>query len=334
MIARGAIFAMLRSQMLDVFPDAARSSLGEGHTLGDWLEKGSYQVQSCSNKAVRLEASNDDVACAVLCEIENLLNHCLEHLNEIHIYSTDTRLRSDAWAIVTTYYLGFFASSALLRLIGRPTVFFSKRQSAIFKELNRSAQSPSAGSFQVKIGHYISSNVREVIFEKSEKVHESTWKSTLGTLGMLVNDSSIAKHPDEAAFYDSLSSRQFCPMGVGYDWPSWVRNRVNYRPGNSYKLNSHQQALKTIMCRWMTVEKNELFELVRFQYRAASSRPLDLTNQIPMMICISMSIFAIARELYFELLLRRKLDSRWELARRRYRERTFTAPQNAKLFFP
>ena len=334
MIARGAIFAALRAQMLDAFTQETNSPHKEVQTLGDWLDKGFYQFRSCSSKEICVEVSSDDVSGAILCEVENLLNHCLEHLHEIHCYSVDSRQRSGAWAVVTAYYLGFFSASAFLRLIGRPTVFFTKPQIDHFKQLHNVTQLPGAGSFDVRLGNHISSNYREMILSRGGKVHESTWKNAISAINTLLKDPSTPKQPDEAELYSAISSIHFSPSGTGYDWPSWVRNRVNYRPGNSYHLRTHELIRKTNIRSWINSEKSDIFELVREQYRRSSLEPLDLTNQIGMMTCFSMVFFALTRELYLELSTRRKIDHRWESARLRYRDTIFSpSTKSARLFF-
>src|SRR5438045_6621020 len=128
MIARGAVFAALRSTMLQNVGSDVHAGLESERTIGKWLQVGAFVVPNCTKRLVTLHASRDDYAVTLLSEVENLLNHCLEHIQEMLCTAGDTRDRSQGWAIVTVYYLGFFAASAMLRLIGRPIVVLTREQ--------------------------------------------------------------------------------------------------------------------------------------------------------------------------------------------------------------
>src|SRR5688572_5671100 len=182
MIGRGGIFAELRTQMLAAIPENASAVYGQETTMGDWISRGTYFATTCSRSGARLEASHADIASTLLGEAENLTNHCFEHLQELLCFAEDSRPRSDAWATVTGYYLGFFSASALLRILGRPIVFLNREQLNCVQQITGTGQQPNQGAFEVKIATPISFTHREVLLQKSEKVHEATWKTLLQML--------------------------------------------------------------------------------------------------------------------------------------------------------
>src|SRR5687767_10323027 len=126
MIARGAVFAELRSRMLAAIPEGSAAPFQNDTTFGDWLHSGTFNVTSCTKRTIILESSPVDFGTVLFVEAENLINHCFEHLRELKSYCDAPRQRSDAWGAVTAYYLGFFSASALLRLLGIPVAFIHR----------------------------------------------------------------------------------------------------------------------------------------------------------------------------------------------------------------
>jgi hypothetical protein len=303
-----------------VIPDGAVASYQAEATLGDWLRNGAFTVSACSRRSILLEASQVDFASVLLVEVENLLNHCFEHVQELACACSDQRQRSDAWVAVTAYYLGFFSASALLRLLGRPIAFIDRASLAALQRFVGAAQRPGQGAFEIIVGNPLSVTHREVSLAPSEKIHEATWKSTLRVLDTLRRNPAISKAADEADFYDSLCTNAFCASGVGFDWPSFVRNRTNYRPGCAYKLARNTVEAQKRLMRWRDVGTADVFSTVRALHRECTSSTAEFANHLGMMITVGVSLFVLLRSLYAELLARRKSDKRWERQRERYRK--------------
>lgn len=322
MIGRGGIFAELRSQMLAAIPEGSTALFRSETTIGDWLANGAFVVTSCTTHEVKLQTSHVDFASAALVEIENLLNHCLEQLQELACFCADTRRRSDAWTAVTGYYLGFFAASALLRLIGRPVVFINRDQLRALQQLAGSSARPKQGAFQIVVGTQISATHREITVTPTDKVHEATWKSALGLLQDLRRSPTILKDPNEADFYDSLCTTAFCVTGVGFDWPSFVRNRANYRPGYAYKLNANTLEILRALGGWRSAPATDVFRVMREAYRRCSTDVSDSCNSVGMMMHVSFCLFLLVQALHRELVARRRLDRRWERHRNQFRQAT------------
>ncbi len=318
MISQGAIFSHLRAQMLSAIPDQTVASFRDDSTIGDWLKNGTFIVTSCTKKKILIEASPIDYGRIVLTESENLMNHCLEHLQEMITLGNDERLRSNAWAIVTAYYFGFFASSAFLRLIGQPVVFLTADQLNRLKILAGATERPGQGSFLFQVTKQISLTRAEISISQTEKVHEATWKLALGRLDQLNRDPLVTKSLAEANFYDSVCSRILFPHYSSFQWPSMVRNRANYRPGFMYRLDKTACNFPRFFEAWRSASRTDVHRVFQTCFSKCSANRDDFARHSDLMLNVSTVLFLLARALYSELMDRRKTDRRWENQRKHY----------------
>ena len=83
MIPKGVVYSELRSKMVKNFPDGSKAVYGGAGTIGEWLSTGSLVVNTSTKKEVTFEAPIVEFGSSLLTEIENLLNHCFEHLQEL-----------------------------------------------------------------------------------------------------------------------------------------------------------------------------------------------------------------------------------------------------------
>lgn len=320
MIGRGGVFAELRSLMLASIPEGAFARYGTEKTVGDWVGTGTYSVPTCTEAGVTIVTNHVEFASIVLVEIENLQNHCLEHIQELACACSDIRRRSDAWIAVTAYYVGFFAAAVLVRLMGKPIAFITRESLDVLKKLAAAGRKANQGAFEISIGSALSVTQQQVLMQRTDKIHEATWKSALGILDRTRRDPGVIQAADEADFYDSICTTAFCRVGLGFDWPSAVRNQANYRPGCAYKLGRDTIDAQRTLRRWRDVQTNDIFPVVRDFHRRCLASPSELPSKVGMMITVSLSLFILVRALYRELMDRRRLDSRWEQNRDRYRD--------------
>jgi hypothetical protein len=239
MIPKGPIFLRIRDDLLGAFPQGnLHTSRTRTSTFSDWLlnQNGSFNVPSISNNDIKVEASPIDVAISTLLDIELLTNHCFEHLNEICRFSLDSRLRSDAWGVVTIYYFGFFSAQMFHRLIGRPILFVDSLRLSKLKKLTLSGTSTLGGGTYVverdspSGGHLQSYTLRK----NSSKIHEASWSLFFSYISGLLADPSLLANPKEVLFYRSLISPQLETLH-GKGWPSMIRNLANYSAGLAYR---------------------------------------------------------------------------------------------------
>jgi len=318
MIGQGAIFANLRAQMLTAIPETALASFRDDGTIGDWLEHGSFVATSCTKREIILEVGPADYGSAALTECENLLNHCLEHLQEMLCLSDDARQRSQAWAIVTTYYFGFFSASAFLRLIGQPIVFLTTEQLKRLQSLASASAKPGQGAFRFEISRPISVTRTEIAIRQTDKVHEATWKAALGILDQLNRDPMLAKSPAEALLYDSVCSPVLFRHYGSFQWPSMVRNRANYRPGFMYRLHDARFNFPKLFEVWRHASASNVHRILQNCLLRCGASHDDFAHHADLMLHVAATIFLLVRELYCELLKRRRIDRRWEHQRTKY----------------
>lgn len=307
--------------MLQSTPIGSEGSFQARTSVAEWIRTGTYLVHRCTRTAVTLHVSHADFASASLCEVENLLNHCLEHLQELAAKQSGEMIRSEGWAIVTAYYLGFFAASALLRLLGEPIVFLTRRELAIPKQIAGVTPGPSQGAYGFRIGGAVSSIYTELTFTQTAKIHEATWKRVLSLLDQLRKDPAVLMQPQEADFYDSLCTQAFTSSGVGYDWPSFTRNQANYSAGLAYRLLKPDFSVTKFLEHWRLGTAEDIYPTFRAAFVRCSTTRDAFGSKAEMMVNVSLMVYLLARELYKDLASRRLTDRRWEDQRKLYKRR-------------
>ena len=171
MIPQGPIYQNIRSTVLSSFPDKCKAGMKNRVTFGDWLLRGmgSYQVQSVLPREFTIATSPFDISSALLTDVECLTNHCFEQLQELSRFYVDEKPRSQAWSVVTVYYLGFFTAQALLTLIGSPVIFIDKQHINLIRSLGPShGASPGAGAYYLARVNPISPTFAEYTLQKSK----------------------------------------------------------------------------------------------------------------------------------------------------------------------
>jgi hypothetical protein len=157
------------------------------------------------------------------------------------------------------------------------------------------------------------------LLTQTQKIHEATWKKTLALIDGLRNDPAVIMQADEADFYDSLCTRIFCSYGIGYDWPSSVRNQINYRPGFAYRLYDPEFTINKFLKAWRLETTDDIYETFRSVYLCCSGGRDLFASRAEMMINVSVMLYLLGRELYKDLLGRRLTDWRWEQQRNVYK---------------
>ena len=313
MIGTGVVFTTLRTSMFDSVAVGGKAIFRAETTLGDWLSQGAFSVTNCNFNGLELSASSLDYGQMCMCEVENLLNHCLEHLQELAASYYDERQRSTAWAVTTAYYLGFFATSALLRLIGTPVAFFATEQMKRLQKMAGATSRPGQGAFKVLVAERVSMTHSRIQIRKADRIHEATWKTAFGTIEAIASGQA-SMSVSEALFYEVLCSRAPFFLGSGFDWPSVVRNRVNYRPGFGYQLRHSKFPIRQILEAWRGASEDKVLEILRSTESRVSGGE-DFRFRVEMMFNTAIVTYLLVRKLYRELVERGLTDRRWEHSR-------------------
>ncbi|WP_019935953.1 hypothetical protein [Oceanimonas smirnovii] len=163
--------------------------------------------------------------------------------------------KSTAWATVQMYYSAFFAVHALLRIFGRAcTQLDSSHVEAVYQVA--SATNMDSGTSCIENGFYISVIKNNGIeYKKLKDSHADTWLSFSNLLTWIINNiestTGLGKHKSDAIDLVSNLKQAMSQSGAAKgNWPSQVRNRVNYQHSHGvwypYKnaLHDHEAILR------------------------------------------------------------------------------------------
>lgn len=328
MIPQGPIYQNIRSTVLASFPAKCKASMTSRVTFSDWLLRGSgsYQVRSITSRELTISASPFDISSALLTDIECLSNHCFEQLQELTRFYVDDAPRSDAWSVVTIYYLGFFTAQALLTLIGSPVIFIDKVHLNRIRSLGpHGSLNPGPGTYYLAGVTPLSATFAEYKFRKSkQQVHDAIWKRLFQYLTSLIDDPLLATVPREVLFYDLLTTTTLHSAYQFHSWPSTIRIKANYSPGFAYVLLENNDASKTkrLLNHWQEMDEAQLIKNLRTAVAGSTpSTKTDFAEHVRLLHDITQSLFFLSRKLYEELLERKDIDRRWEQRRKQFRER-------------
>ena len=332
MIPEGPIYRQLRTQVLTAMPEGVKVDFRTPMPLRDWLSKGIYSVRSCDNSQVVLSASPLDLGSTLLTDIEFLVDHCFEHLNEIKCFDGEKLPRSDAWQVVTVYYFAFFVAQALLRILGRSVVFLDRDLLNSFsKQLSSGSKSPAPSSFVLEKISDISATQSEYRLKRlTKKPHEATWKELFACISELSQNTTLASDPTEAQFYDSLTTKCLFKYYTDYQWPSTIRTKANYQPGFAYKLMSGKEIAmsRTAIGDWVCSNSRELQSRLDATIRMCSGKGgAEFSGHFHLLYDISQCLFLLLRKLYFEVIRRRGADKRSEERRKKFAKLNALNPQ-------
>ena len=320
MIPQSTGWQYLRSLSLDAIPTGTKVFYTRAVALHEWRRNGAFTVVSCTKKEVVLEAAAVEIGAALLSDTEYLLDHAAEHRATLHDAVIRTTWHSPAWTLVTTYYWAFFSILALTRMTGRSVWFLDKAAIAELKSLASAADQPGAGALNLSLEPYISSTIRRIHLHPSNtQLHDAVWR----TAHHLISD--VFGHADKSNLLEYQLWQTMKAVGdkFGADWPSKLRNAVNYRPGYGYREvtqlgqidMAHNMRLHTpgtINQLLNTLEQ----QAIAVQKLKEPSEDPRLFSQILGTFAIMVS--AILETLHAEVLDRQGSDRRWRTQRNRF----------------
>lgn len=229
--------------------------------LKAWLANGQYLMEKplspCSkNRAsiFKLRVQNTEPLHAALANDCNRFSQAaIESM--WCIGKVDKLPRSTAWAAVQMYYSAFFAAHAILRLFGRAcTQLESSHVGAVYKIAD--VTSMAGGTTCIESGFYISIIEKNCIeYRKLKDSHADTWQSFSNLLTWIINNikntTGLGKYKSDAIdLVSSLKSAMSQSGATKGNWPSRVRNKVNYQHSHGawypYKnaLHDHESILR------------------------------------------------------------------------------------------
>jgi hypothetical protein len=222
---------------LDVLPDETRSAEKEW-TLTAWRTSGELVLAPIQHPgSLTFQGSPYSFASAMLNEVQLLLDHAAEHRVMIHSNVSTNQVCSPSWLFVTTYYWALFAALAFVRLQGKAAWYLDK-QSLKTLVAGTPMRAPSGGTYMLEAGTVQGSARRDFnLKQSSDRFHEATWKLVTELMKPhldRVTSVTTSGETDQLAEISIFRCLVDDPFRTP-NWPSTLRNAINYRPGFTYQ---------------------------------------------------------------------------------------------------
>lgn len=312
----------MRQRALDAIPPGSIVEFRSPTTLAAWQRQGTYTISSTSSSKFAITVASSDFGGALFSDAAFHLDHGLEHQASLMKALASGQWSSPAWQVVTFYYWSYFCAMALSRMLGRTVWFVTPQVAQEFARLATTGSTQvTQGTYELTCGTSLSAEMRSINLEKRKRrLHEQLWTTAFDLLNSLYREvgSGIATQREERLFLAIINSANI----LGADWPSALRNVVNYRPGFAYTaprykscidsfiyLSTQDQSIDSVIDR---LENNNIHmqkdPSVEAQPKVAAKMLADLT------ILLS----RIANALHDEIIDRSGIDQRWFLNKKRF----------------
>lgn len=249
MLSNGHVAPLLQRILLGTIPQ--NSSLGEGtqSSIWSWRAKGSIQVLSNTGTTLELAVNPYEIAEAVYCDIQHLMNHATEHRAFLVNSLTTRDDPSPSWTFVTAYYWALFLSLALSRMQNKAIVFLD-RESVQALGVGVLGSTPGGGVFRMSLDIFETTSRRKMRLNKSRNshFHEVVWNDIYTFAKTQVDELELTSKGRKLSEDEMLDLRAFrCFTGVRFKephaWQSTLRNAINYRHGFSYRSITENNSL-------------------------------------------------------------------------------------------
>ncbi len=202
-------------------------------TLKLWLTEGNYYVNNASPNLSLYVHSVDELKKCLSLDAFRFASHAAQTVNELERSNAYTKLTS--WRIIQTYYSAYFAAHAILRFFGRS---FSHLETGHVAFLKGRCQTEAGYTPVLPSSYYLislSSNGRNLDFERHAESHKDLWKCFQNLLRELSSEALRLRAATSrcqalsnrfTVLGDALSNRGKHPAG---NWLSMVRNEANYK---------------------------------------------------------------------------------------------------------
>lgn len=328
MIPQGIGWQHLRSVSLDAIPTGTSVYHTTAVPFHEWRKRGAFTVGFCSKKSVILESAGEEIGVALLSDGEFFADHAAEHAAHVHDVIKSRHWSSPAWNVVTVYYWAFFSVMAITRLVGRSTVFLDRDALSDFATLAGATEQPGAGAIYLDIGPYSTATLRSISLRPAKlQLHDAVWRSAHRLISEVASKSDPLTNSVEHHFWSVLkrSADRFGP-----DWPSKLRNAINYRPGCGYLEVTRKATidLAASMKSETPVAMQSLADLLEKADSdiAPGSTPWEDTRVFSRLLGFyAVAMTAVLDLLHSEVVERQGADRRWRRLRKRFFLERFSA---------
>jgi hypothetical protein len=317
---QGAVWQRVRTRLLDSVPTTTRLHYASPQHLSSWRKEGVYVVAASTSKVVTVSVHPEDFAEILLGEAQSYLDHAAEHQALIWSQSNADAWPSPAWQVVTTYYWAYYLAMAATRVLGSGAWYLDGQSIAQFVALAPSgSRNPGGGTYRLRCDLPTTASSRTVEFRKrSGRLHEEVWRIWFTNVAEFVEGSNAGDLTERAFFAQKRASDT-----LGPDWPSDVRNLVNYRAGYAY--DAVREKRFPGVGRIATANAFDLSDIVEsFEMSVAGLRSgVALEKQIKpacrALFELTLLLHATCEALTEEIVNRTGVDKRWWNARKRFR---------------
>lgn len=321
-IPKGVAWQHLRAQCFDAIPAGTTAHYTRAVPLHEWRRRGSFTVATSTKTSIKIEVAGVEFGDALLADAEYLLDHGAEHHATVRSFLAEPGdWHSPAWAAVTIYYWAFFCAMAITRLAGRTVWFLDRAALTEFRNLAGSTTQPGAGAFEMAVGPYGSATNREVVLRPSKsQLHHALWTTFHRLIEDLFGRADQSGNPLE---YRLIWCLHEVPQRLGPDWPSTIRNLVNYLPGRAYRevirsteIDTAQYVRRKSPFNIEKLISNFENEVVKIKAGTLHNNDLPLLCRLSALMAITVA--DVAEELHLELIDRTAADRRWLNVRRAF----------------
>jgi hypothetical protein len=229
---------------------------------------------------------------------------------------------SPAWQVVTFYYWSYFSAMALSRLLGRTVWFVTPAVAHQFSGLaTKGSPRVTRGTYELSCGLALGAESRNIdLAKKQRRLHEQLWSTMFGLVATVYQEvgAGVATPQEERLFLAVINSARV----LGDDWPSALRNLVNYRPGFAYTAPRFKSCVDAFTYLSMqrqsidgVVDRLESNIIAMRAHRSVEAQPRIAAK---MLADLTVLIDRIAHVLHEEVVERSGIDRRWLASKRRF----------------
>jgi hypothetical protein len=318
-VPKGPVWQKIRADSLDSIPGGAQFPYSAPRPLSSWYRTGYYKIIRSSGTGLDMLCAPDEIGAALLADAEYFMDHAAEHHAILASVRSLESWHSPCWTVVTAYYWAFFCAVALTRLLGRTIWYLDKEATNFLNGLTYGSSHLRPGAFRLHCEEHLNSMERRLQLSRTKgRLHEVVWEKLFNYICGL-----YAVCGDQNA--DQLEYRLFSTLTtlngrLGTDWPSAIRNVINYYPGCAYTEVRRITAMDSIRFIRRLSPESIADVISDFESEVIGLQSIGQVKETPapfarLVVLLAIVLDTYCHELYAELFGRRSFDRRWSNAR-------------------
>lgn len=318
-VPKGPVWQKIRADSLDSIPGGSQFPYNAPRPLSSWYKTGYYRIIKSSTDNLEIACAPDEIGAALLADAEYFMDHAAEHHALLASVRNSDLWHSPCWMVVTAYYWAFFCAVTLTRLLGRTILYLDKEATNFLNGVTDGTSRLGPGAFRFQCEEIVNSMERRLKLSRSKgRLHKVIWEQLFNYLCNLHKSRGDQKaNQVEYRFFSTLSTLN---GGLGIDWPSAIRNEINYYPGCAYTEVRRANVMDSIrFIRRLSPESiTEVISDFELQGTGLPNIGQIRENPAPfarLVVLLAVVLDTYCHELYAEICDRRSFDRRWSNAR-------------------